>query len=244
MLDDSSFESSLNKKIRIKVNNGSAAFETAKVLFVQEQWGIEDLLCAASKRLEMVPQAKRMFNSDGERINDIYEIDDDELLFLSTNEQFINPRSSTLASAGGGEPAQFLGGYELGHTLGEGGFGVVKFAQHQITSEKVAMKFIKSSEIENLGDAERTTTEIQCLVSLRHPNITKLLRVFNEVPTAHPFYYYNSALTSCHCPLPEAGADRPRVRAAGGRGPPALPVPPAGHAPPRVRRAPPVPAGR
>ena len=32
----------------------------------------------------------------------------------------------------------------------------------------------------SLGDVERTTTEIQCLTALNHPNVIKLLKVMNE----------------------------------------------------------------
>ena len=73
-----------------------------------------------------------------------------------------------------------MGGYQVSSFLGKGGFGEVRLGVHQITRDKVALKFILKSEMGTLGDVERTTTEIQCLTALNHPNIIKLLRIMNE----------------------------------------------------------------
>jgi serine/threonine protein kinase len=45
---------------------------------------------------------------------------------------------------------------------------------HGVTQERVALKFLPKSEISDMGAAERTTTEMQCLVALHHPNIIRL----------------------------------------------------------------------
>lgn len=46
--------------------------------------------------------------------------------------------------------------------LGRGGFGEVRVGEHQLTGERVALKFLRKSAIADMGAAERTTTEIQC----------------------------------------------------------------------------------
>lgn len=46
--------------------------------------------------------------------------------------------------------------------LGKGGFGEVRVGEHQLTGERVALKFLRKSAIADMGAAERTTTEIQC----------------------------------------------------------------------------------
>ncbi|CAN0541134.1 unnamed protein product [Laminaria digitata] len=46
--------------------------------------------------------------------------------------------------------------------LGKGGFGEVRVGEHQVTGERVALKFLRKSAIADMGAAERTTTEVQC----------------------------------------------------------------------------------
>lgn len=53
--------------------------------------------------------------------------------------------------------------------LGKGGFGEVRVGEHQVTGERVALKFLRKSAIADMGAAERTTTEVQC-----EHNITSL----------------------------------------------------------------------
>ncbi|KAG2765848.1 hypothetical protein PC129_g3931 [Phytophthora cactorum] len=157
-------------------------FVDPKVLFVQHHWTWDEFLCAASQRLEMVPMASRVFNADGAEIDDIMCIEENDMLFFSTGRSFKAPNS-------GGEDAQnssddkvanVVGGYKVTTLLGRGGFGEVRLGVHQLTNDKVALKFILKSEMGSLGDVERTTTEIQCLTALNHPSIIKLLRVINE----------------------------------------------------------------
>ncbi|KAG9408089.1 hypothetical protein AC1031_021323 [Aphanomyces cochlioides] len=157
----------------------NGCFENPKTLFVQMHWSWDDFLCSCSQRLEMVPMASRVFNSDGVEIDDLMCIEEGDMLFFSTGAPFKIPghddKEAEDIGAGG-----VVGGYRVTTLLGRGGFGEVRLGVHQLTNEKVALKFILKSEMGSLGDVERTTTEIQCLTALNHPSIIKLIRVFNE----------------------------------------------------------------
>ncbi|TMW62387.1 hypothetical protein Poli38472_009880 [Pythium oligandrum] len=158
-------------------------FDNPKALFVQHHWTWDEFLCAASQRLEMVPMASRVFNSDGAEIDDIMVIEENDMLFFSAGRSFKAP-SSAAGEEGTNNTdekfAQVVGGYKVTTLLGRGGFGEVRLGIHQLTNDRVALKFILKSEMGSLGDVERTTTEIQCLTALNHPSIIKLLRVINE----------------------------------------------------------------
>ena len=108
---------------------------------------------------------------------------DDDILFFSKDEDFIPPQSNIIdnnidKNRNDNDRLPYsVGGYIVGELLGRGGFGEVRTGDHQLTSEKVALKFLKKAEIHSLGAAERTNTEIQCLATLKHHNIIKLLQV-------------------------------------------------------------------
>ena len=68
-----------------------------------------------------------------------------------------------------------LGPFLIGDMLGKGGFGEVRVGTNQLNGEKVALKFLRKSEIMNLVAAERTATEIQVLSTLKHPHIIQLV---------------------------------------------------------------------
>ena len=129
-------------------------------------------------------------------IDDCMMILDNDILFLSIVDNFINPSSyldeSDSLKKGTGKKdndkiPRSIGGYKIGNILGKGGFGLVCVGEHQLTGEKVALKFLKKSEILSIGAAERTNTEIQCLQALKHTNIIRLLHhmeSFNHVVLA------------------------------------------------------------
>lgn len=57
----------------------------------------------------------------------------------------------------------------------------MRLGTHQLTQERVAMKFMqKSAIIASMGAAERATTEIQCLMALNHPNVIRLVQVRHQ----------------------------------------------------------------
>lgn len=64
-----------------------------------------------------------------------------------------------------------IGNYIISKTLGEGTFGKVKLGTHTLTGEKVAVKVLEKSRIQDVSDIERVTREIHILKLIRHPNI-------------------------------------------------------------------------
>ena len=179
-----------------------------KQLHVAAHWSHLEFLNAASNRLQLVPPASRVFNADGVEIDDIACIDDGEILFLSQGSGFKDPRRRArrllkkqqqaakgdgsagdgTGSGGGGSDeevdrllgAPTVGGYVMGPVLGEGGFGLVREARHGVTGEVVALKFLRKSRMGSASAVERVVTEIQCLSELQHPNVIRLVSVFNE----------------------------------------------------------------
>jgi serine/threonine protein kinase len=112
-------------------------------------------------------------------------IEDDDILFLSSGEDFIIPMDpydeEDDKNSGQREAEKIphsIGGYKVGELLGRGGFGEVRIGEHQLTGERVALKFLRKSEIHSLGAAERTNIEIQCLTALKHTSIIRLQQVF------------------------------------------------------------------
>ena len=112
-------------------------------------------------------------------------ISETDSLFLSCGEAFISPLSEleeditdTVESSNdaGGMPSN-IGMYTVGIHLGSGAFGEVRLGTNRLTGDKVALKFLKKSDIMSMGAAERTSTEIQCLTSLDHGNIIRLYMV-------------------------------------------------------------------
>jgi len=69
---------------------------------------------------------------------------------------------------------QRLGQYTIVKTLGEGSFGKVKLATHQVSGQRVALKIINRKKLVTRDMAGRIEREIQYLQLLRHPHIIKL----------------------------------------------------------------------
>jgi carbon catabolite-derepressing protein kinase len=76
---------------------------------------------------------------------------------------------------------QRLGQYKIIKTLGEGSFGKVKLAVHQVTGQQVAFKIINRKKLVTRDMAGRIEREIQYLQLLRHPHIIKLYCVITTV---------------------------------------------------------------
>lgn len=67
-----------------------------------------------------------------------------------------------------------IGAYKVVRTLGEGSFGKVKLAVHQVTGQQVALKIITRRKLISRDMAGRVEREIEYLQLLRHPHIIKL----------------------------------------------------------------------
>ena len=67
-----------------------------------------------------------------------------------------------------------MGQYQIVRTLGEGSFGKVKLATHQVSGQQVALKIINRKKLVTRDMAGRIEREIQYLQLLRHPHIIKL----------------------------------------------------------------------
>lgn len=134
------------------------------------------------------------FHDTGVEIDDCMMIEEDDRLFLSQGEAYLNPRintgkrnevnssNSTISHKNtrdkSSDKSRFaittVGPYNVGEILGRGGFGEVREGTNQVTGEKVALKFIKKSEIQSMGAVEKAAVEIKCQSILRHQNIIKL----------------------------------------------------------------------
>lgn len=69
--------------------------------------------------------------------------------------------------------------YELRDNLGQGKYGVVKLGIHKKTGKEVAIKIVKKKDL-NIKDQELLKREIEVLKICQHPNIIKLLDIFEN----------------------------------------------------------------
>jgi serine/threonine protein kinase len=69
--------------------------------------------------------------------------------------------------------------YDIKENLGKGKFGHVKAAVHKKTGKRVAVKKMKKKEME-AKDLELQKREIEVLKICQHPNIIRLLDVFEN----------------------------------------------------------------
>ncbi|XP_064634284.1 maternal embryonic leucine zipper kinase-like [Lineus longissimus] len=71
--------------------------------------------------------------------------------------------------------------YQLGETIGSGGFAKVKKAYHLLTGEKVAIKIMDKKSLGE--DLPRVKVEIEAMKNLSHQNICKLYQVIETDKT-------------------------------------------------------------
>lgn len=67
-----------------------------------------------------------------------------------------------------------VGPYELGRSLGGGGFGTVYEALHRVTGRRVALKLLTAGLAETTRPLERFDREIRAIRALAHRNIVQL----------------------------------------------------------------------
>ena len=78
---------------------------------------------------------------------------------------------------------KYIGQFILGEKLGQGTFGIVVLATHQLTKEKVAVKILEKEKIIQEADKTRIEREIKILKNLRHNNIVHLYDI-KETPSS------------------------------------------------------------
>ena len=69
--------------------------------------------------------------------------------------------------------------YDIGESIGKGKFGRVKLAIHKKTNKKVAVKILKKKKMD-AEDFELYKREVEILKICQHPNIIRLLDVFEN----------------------------------------------------------------
>jgi hypothetical protein len=107
------------------------------------------------------------------------------------------PSASKLPARIDHKPESRLGQYRIIKTVGEGSFGKVKLAIHEVTGQKVALKMISRKNLTSRDMAGRVEREIAYLQLLRHPHIIKLWVLFPGVHmhqlTAQVYGHHNAA---------------------------------------------------
>ena len=71
--------------------------------------------------------------------------------------------------------------YDFERTLGSGHFAVVKLARHVFTGEKVAVKVIDKTKLDEVSRAH-LYQEVRCMKLVQHPNVVRLYEVV-DTPT-------------------------------------------------------------
>jgi serine/threonine protein kinase len=69
--------------------------------------------------------------------------------------------------------------YDVQETIGKGKFGLVKSAYHRKTGKRVAVKVMSKNEMQ-VADVELQRREIEILKMCQHPNIIRLLDLFEN----------------------------------------------------------------
>lgn len=70
--------------------------------------------------------------------------------------------------------------FELKEIVGQGGFGIVRIAQHKSSNRMYAIKIMKKKEIIELGQQQNVFREKEILAECEHPFILKLHKTFQD----------------------------------------------------------------
>ncbi|XP_076332866.1 uncharacterized protein LOC143237471 [Tachypleus tridentatus] len=73
---------------------------------------------------------------------------------------------------------KIAGLYDLGDVIGRGHFAVVKLARHVFTGEKVAVKVIDKTKLDDVSRAH-LYQEVRCMKLVQHPNVVRLYEVID-----------------------------------------------------------------
>ena len=74
--------------------------------------------------------------------------------------------------------------YEFGDTIGRGHFATVKAARHRFTGERVAIKVIDKTKLDDIS-RDHLFQEVKCMKLVQHPNV---VRLFDVIDSASKFY--------------------------------------------------------
>ncbi|XP_018325932.1 MAP/microtubule affinity-regulating kinase 3 isoform X2 [Agrilus planipennis] len=85
---------------------------------------------------------------------------------------------SLRSNSAGVYDGKIAGLYDLEETLGRGHFAVVKLARHVFTGEKVAVKVIDKSKLDDVSKAH-LFQEVRCMKLVQHPNVVRLYEVID-----------------------------------------------------------------
>ncbi|KAK3086161.1 hypothetical protein FSP39_014491 [Pinctada imbricata] len=73
---------------------------------------------------------------------------------------------------------KIAGLYDLEETIGKGHFAVVKLARHVFTNEKVAVKVIDKTKLDEVSKSH-LFQEVRCMKLVQHPNVVRLYEVID-----------------------------------------------------------------
>jgi len=181
---DFSPRDAMNTKVTLFRRGENPAVDKGVVLYVSPNETNHSFFKLVASRLD-INELGQIVNIDGDTISDVMLINQDDVLYaLEKGESLSSPDSKAASTHQPNEETETeqmerVGSYWLGKFLGSGSFGKVHMGQHVMTNDKVALKFMRKSEMGTFQDAERVFTEIQCLNSLDHPNVIKLYQVIN-----------------------------------------------------------------
>lgn len=73
---------------------------------------------------------------------------------------------------------KIAGLYDLDKTIGKGHFAVVKLARHVFTGERVAVKVIDKTKLDEISKSH-LFQEVRCMKLVQHPNVVRLYEVID-----------------------------------------------------------------
>lgn len=73
--------------------------------------------------------------------------------------------------------SSILESYELGPTIGQGSFAVVKLCKNRKTGEEVAIKVIDKKNARAVEDLQ---TEAEVMAKIDHPNVIRVYQIFEN----------------------------------------------------------------
>jgi len=194
---------SMNRKVSLLRVGQEPGAKEAVTLYLEPSVNLKAFFKHAAERLG-VNDVSRIVNMDGNVIQDLVLVENGAVIYAMTSEdQDVTAAESCRLSSGSAaglglegtklglsgsrlgstthdlssQSGERVGSYLLGKFLGQGSFGKVHLGKHVMSHEEVALKFISKHRMGSYEDAERVFTEIQCLNSLDHPNVIKLLQV-------------------------------------------------------------------